>query len=204
MSLITTIGKGLLKLVPGVGQVVSLMETVGDVAEAVGGATGAKIKTGIDQVREGLVEASTQAEHMKPEQRLALQRVQNNHEARLAELELQDIQGGRDLAKTEILSNDEYVRRTRPGLLRLYGKAALWLIFGVVAIGFAATFMSEVSKDEAAFLIEVIKWALASIMGTFLMMYRAYTGKRTAEKAMAMGIQPEGILDKLVKLKGGV
>jgi hypothetical protein len=51
------IGKNLLKLVPGVGQVVSLIDTVGDIAEAVGGDTGKKIKDGLSMVSDGLNEA---------------------------------------------------------------------------------------------------------------------------------------------------
>lgn len=202
MSLLS-IGKGLLRMIPGVGSIVAAVDTVADIAGAVGGETGKKIQDGVNLVTEGLKEADAKAEAMTPEQRLAMDKAAQLHVERMAQIDLSDIQGGRDLAKTEILSNDEYVRRTRPKLLRLYGKAGLYLIFAVVAVGFAATFVSEISKSEADFLIEVIRWALGSIMATFLMMYRAYVGKRTQEKAMSMGIQPEGILDKLAKLRTG-
>jgi hypothetical protein len=200
MSLLS-MGKNLLKLVPGIGQAVTIMDAIGDVAEAVGGDTGKKIKGGLDQVTEGLAEADAQAPALTPEQRLALAAADHRHAERMRSLELADVQGGRDLAKTEILSQDEYVRRTRPKLLRLYGKAGLFLVFAVVAVGFAATFMAEISETEAGFLIEVIQWALGSIMAAFIMMYRAYTGKRTAEKAMAIGHPPEGVLDKLARLR---
>ena len=104
------------------------------------------------------------------------------------------------LAKAEIASTDEYVRRTRPELLRWYGKGAFLLIFSCVAVAFISAFSSKVTKDEAAFIIDVLKWALPSVSGTFLLMYRAYTGRRTQEKLGEMGVQPESTMDKALKL----
>lgn len=200
-STIGAIGKGLLKLVPGVGQVVTILETVGDVAEAVGGDTGAKIKNGLGQITEGLAEADAQAESLTPEQQLALQRAQAAHTERLAELDLADIQGGRDLAKAEIASDDQYVRRTRPALLRwvtigylgLCGLALPLVVFAAVWGGL---------DDAAANLLVYVVCTLIGAVGTMLAtMYRSYTGRRSAEKMASIGIQPEGILDKLAKLR---
>jgi len=110
MSLLSSIGKNLLKLIPGVSQVVTILDTAGDIAAAVGGATGDKIAAGIAQVTEGLAEADAQAPSMTPEQRLALEQAGQRHEERMAEL---------DLAKAEVASEDQYVRRTRCAYLRL-------------------------------------------------------------------------------------
>ena len=90
--------------------------------------------------------------------------------------------------------------RSRPQLLRWYGNGSFLLIFMCVTVAFVSAFSASVTKDEAAFIIDVLKWALPTVSGTFLMMYRAYTGRRTQEKLGEMGIQPETAMDKALKL----
>ena len=189
---------GALKFVPGVGQIVTAIEGVASIAGAIGGETGKKIEQGVNMVTEGLKEADSQP--MTPEQQTALSKAAMKTKIRLRELDLKDTQGGRELAKTEIASNDEYVRRTRPQLLRWYGKGSFLLIFMCVAVAFTSAFSASVTKDEASFIIDVLKWALPTVSGTFLMMYRAYTGRRTQEKLGEMGVQPETAMDKALKL----
>lgn len=192
---------GALKFVPGIGQIVTAVEGVAAIAGAVGGETGKKIQDGVTMITEGLEETETQS--LTGEQQLALKEAGLATTVKLRELDLKDIEGGRKLAKAEIASSDEYVRRTRPQLLRWYGKGAFLLIFSCVAVAFISAFSSSVSKDEATFIIDVLKWALPTVSGTFLMMYRAYTGRRTQEKLGEMGMQPETAMDKAIKLFRG-
>ncbi len=124
------------------------------------------------------------------------------HKEKLVELGLADTNGGRDLAKAEIASTDEYVRRTRPQLLRLYGKGSFLLIFCCVAVAFVSAFSTAVTKDEAEFIIDVLKWAMPTVSGTFLLMYRGYTGKRTEEKLGKLGLRPQTAMDKIIKVLG--
>ena len=175
------------------------METVGDIAEAVGGDTGKKIKGGLDMVSDGLREVSEKP--LTPEQKTKLGMAEMRHKERMAEIDLKDIRGGRKLATAEINSEDEYVRRTRPMLLRWYGKGTFFLIFSCLLVVFVSVFTSSITKDEAQFIVDVLKWALPSVSGTFLLMYRAYTGKRTQEKvARETGVLPETAMDKIFKL----
>lgn len=199
--ILKTVGKGLLAFVPGGGAVVAGLELAGAVAEAVGGETGKKINEGLNQVAEGLSEAGSNP--LSPEQQAKLQEAGMKHKEQMAALDLEDIQGGRDLAKTEIASQDEYVRHTRPELLRWYGKGSFILVFACVGVVFVSAFSSAVDKEEAAFIVDVLKWAFPTLSGTFLVMYRAYVGKRTAEKLAEHGVTPEGLLDKLARLKNG-
>lgn len=203
-----TIGKGLLSLVPGGGAVVAGLGLASDLAEAVGGETGKKIADGARMVAEGLDEAGKQP--VTPDMQLKFQEAAARHEERMEELglerdrvDLEDAQGGRDLAKAEIVSEDQYVRRTRPMLLRWYGIGTFWLVAASVALAFLCGLTKAVDKDTAAFIVDVLKWAVPSLSGTFLLMYSAYTGKRTTEKLAAAGIRPEGFMDKLAKLKNG-
>jgi hypothetical protein len=192
---------GALKFIPGVGQIVTAVEGVAAIAGAIGGEAGEKIQNGVNQITDGLKEA--EAQPLTGEQQLALKEAGLTTTVKLRELDLKDVEGGRKLAKAEIDSSDEYVRRTRPQLLRWYGKGTFLLIFSCVAVAFASAFSSSVSKDEAAFIIDVLKWALPTVSGTFLLMYRAYTGRRTQEKLGEMGIQPEAAMDKAIKLFRG-
>lgn len=192
--------KGVLKAIPGVGTVVSVLDGVGSIADAIGGEAGGKIKSGLSQVSDGLRQADAD-DSIPPEHRAQIAQATLAAQTRIRELELEDIQGGRELAMGEIASEDEYVRRTRPGLLRLYGKATILLILGSVATAFVAAFSTAINTAEAAFIIDVLKWALPSLSGTFLLMFRVYTGKRTDEKLADRGIQPEGLVDKLLKFR---
>lgn len=195
------IGKNLLKLVPGVGQVVSLIDTVGDIAEAVGGDTGKKIKTGLSMVSDGLNEAGAQP--LTPEQRTQLELAGQRHKERMAEIELSDIEGGRGLAKAELASQDEYVRQTRPKLLRIYAWGFLLLCFIAVPLVVAAAVWGNLSASSADTITYVVCWLIGTIGTTFAAMYRTYTGQRTAEKMAEVGMQPEGLMDKLAKLRRG-
>jgi hypothetical protein len=194
------VGLKALKCVPGIGNIVSAVDTVASVAEAIGGETGEKIAQGVNLVREGLEEADQQP--MTPEQQVRLREAGLQHEERMRELDLADTQGCRALAGKELASTDEYVRRTRPALLRMYGRGSFLLVFLAVAVSLAGAFTTAVDKDEAAFIVDVLKWALPTVSGTFLMMFRVYTGRRTQEKLADKGIVPEDTLDKLVKLSG--
>ncbi|WP_419787231.1 hypothetical protein [Pseudodesulfovibrio sp.] len=189
---------GALKFIPGIGQIVTAVDGVASFAGAIGGETGKKIQEGVSMITDGLKEA--EAQPLTGEQQLALKEAGLATTVKLREFDLKDVEGGRKLAKAEIASSDEYVRRTRPQLLRWYGKGTFLLIFSCVAVAFVSAFSSSVSKDEAAFIIDVLKWALPTVSGTFLMMYRAYTGRRTQEKLGEMGIQPETAMDKALKL----
>ncbi|WP_319543173.1 hypothetical protein [uncultured Pseudodesulfovibrio sp.] len=201
LDVLSAIGKGALKMIPGVSSIVGTLETVGAVAEAVGGQTGAKIKGGLDQVVEGLREAD--AQKMTPEQMLNLEKAGMRHKERMAQLDLDDTEGGRALARTEVASEDEYVRRTRPKLLRIFGKATILLIFVIVGLaGFIAFKVEDMDQEVAQFLIYVFCWALGLCVQVFLFMYRIYTSNRTAEKLGQIGLQPETFLDKLGPLFG--
>jgi hypothetical protein len=187
---------GALKLIPGVGNVVSAVEGIATLAGAVGGESGKKIESGVKQITEGLKQADARGK-LTPEQEVEIVRASNDFNLAMAKLDLKDVEGGRRLAKAEIDSEDEYVRRTRPMLLRWYGKGSFLLVFSCVLVAFISAFSSAVTKDEAEFIISVLKWALPTISATFLMMYRAYVGGRTKEKlTKETGVAPESLLDK--------
>jgi hypothetical protein len=202
MSVLSALGKGILKFIPGVSGIVGAIETVGEVAEAVGGETGKKINDGIKLVTDGLQEANAQP--MTPEQQYKLEQAGMRHKERMAGIDLEDTEGGRNLAKAEIASNDEYVRQTRPKLLRVFGWATVWLLFLVVAVSTWVVFGMEqaLTRIEADFLMYVLISVAGLIAQVFLFMFRIYVSKRTAEKLGQVGLQPETLLDKMGKVFG--
>lgn len=193
-----SIFSNILGSIPVVGQISSVVGIIGDIAEAVGGKTGKKINDGVNMLTEGLAEAEQKP--MTPEQVSQLEQAKLVHKATLEKIALADIQGGRALAKTEIASNDEYVRRTRPKLLRLYGYTTMVLTLLLVSVAAACTF-AGIDDTKTTALVEIGQWALVTIAGTFTYMYRAYTGHRTQEKMADGGIIKEPIMGKLLKYK---
>ena len=192
--------KRLLGLVPGLGQVLTAIDLVGEVAEAIGGDAGKKINTGINMVTEGLGEAEDI--RLSPEAEERLRMAQMRYQDRREQRDLADTQGGRNLAKAELASQDEYVRQTRPKLLRIYAWSFVCLCFLAVPLVVAAAVWGNLSREATDLITYVICWLIGTIGTTFAAMYRAYTGQRTAEKMAAVGMQPEGLLDKLAKFKG--
>jgi len=202
------LAKGVLSVIPGGGVIATGLDLAESVADAIGGEAGSKIAEGAKILQEGLESANSQS--LPPEVQERIQEAAMQHQERMAELgiesqriELEDTQGGRDLAKTEIESEDEYVRRTRPMLLRVFGIGSLVLVAAIVAVGTAAAFLADLSQTQASFLIEVYQWALTGILGAFFMMFRAYVGARSNEKiAESTGSMPLTFMDRLLQLKG--
>lgn len=201
MSVLQAIGKGLLSLVPGGNLITAGIELAGDIAGAVGGETGQKIKQGADMLAEGLESAGRQP--LSPEQQAQLQEAGLRHQERMLELEVVDAQGGRELARQEVASRDTMVSRTRPLLLRVYGFSAVLLVFFCVIVGTWAAFENKVNGEQGQFLLYLFGWATSAILGTFYFMFQVYTGKRTKEKMVEAGMMPEGLIDKLIRIKSG-
>ncbi len=193
-----TIGRGVLGEIPGVNMVLTGLDLAGVIGDAVGGETGAKIKQASTDLADGLREAGETP--LTSDQQVRLTEGVRKHEERMAEIGLADVQGGRELAKTEIASSDQYVRQTRPRLLRLYGWAVVLLVFGCIGLAFATVFWGELDKAEASFLIQAFQWALTPVLGVFLLMFRIYTGKRTTEKLAQNGIQPTNFADVALRM----
>ncbi len=201
MSVFTELGMGVLKLIPGVGQLTTVLETVSKVAGAIGGDTGKKIADGLAQVTEGLDAAGKQP--LSPEQQVQIEAIGKEHEATMRGHEVADKQGARSLIKDEIASGDKYISHTRPMLLRLTGISTVVLVLLCVVIGAVAAVWGGMDKDQGTFLLMLFGWAVSAVTGLFLFMYRIYTGKRSQDKMVAQGMMPEGILDKLLKFKTG-
>lgn len=203
------IGK-FLKVIPGIGNIVSAVEAIGDIAGAIGGETGKKIQDGISGVTEGLQEAEAQGK-LTAEQQYDLKRAGLAHKARMRELEVEDnridaddADSARGFAAQELQSEDPYIRRTRPRIVRLYAWAtvliALVILFAVVLV-ICST--NTITETEAKLLDSIAMYVLATVGGGFAAAFRIYTTKRSQDKMVAAGMQPTTLMENLGKMVTG-
>lgn len=129
------------------------------------------------------------------EDRVELEKVLLQHKERLQELELEkmklekeelemkykDVEGARQVIMTALQSKDEFVRQTRPKILR----RMFWLIpcslFGIpilVLIGFKSGLDAATMKPLVDYVQSVTHW----YMGLFGTAFVGYTAARTIDK----------------------
>ena len=160
-------------------------------------------------------DAISEAIAKDPEAAAKIKEVELNHKAQLKEIaadhkeemrkyQAQDTQGARSFAATELQSDDKYVRRTRPEMVRFTVKGGIAYIFLSTAALCLLSVLDVVSEAEADLLFEFLKYQSGFVVGMIYMVFRTYTTRRSQDKAMEkMGALPEGLMDKAAKLIGG-
>ncbi len=150
-------------------------------------------KTAPKSVEEAAKLASTistaiSKKNVPPETQVELQKIFNAHEEKIAELNLervkldyQDLINQRELSKTYIQSSDEYVRRTRPKILRslFYG----WIIYIFFApLSILALNVIKADSTIIASYIGIIKSMGYYLSGVFCISYTGYAAARSLDK----------------------
>lgn len=136
----------------------------------------AKVVTG-----QGNPEDAIKAIEANPELALQFQRDLHAYELELAKLEYEDAAGGREVIKTALLSDDPIVRRARPMMMILLGKACVVYAFYAPLAVVAA---QSVGIDTLAFMT-VIKWIGGFLFGSFSTSFTGYTVARSVDKNIA-------------------
>ena len=114
-----------------------------------------------------------------PEQKKALEEELNKHEEKIMELVMGEMNSIRDLEKAAYKSNDKYVARTRPMILRrLFYITAGFCIFAPVSVLIGA----RVGVDMNPF-IEMIKCIAEYLFYVFGTAYIGYGAMRTRDKS---------------------
>lgn len=152
---------------------------------------------------------------ISPEQRVELEKILLKHKERLQELELEktklkleemdmrykDVEGAREIIKTALESHDEYVRRTRPMILRRMFFLIPFSLFGVPILVLSG-FWSGLDTTEMQPLIDYIQSVTQWYMGLFGTAFVGYTAARSIEKngheKEVKGLELSG-LEKLAK-----
>ena len=178
---------------------------------AVAGIFGKKVPEGVTQAGElaGEVLDSFSKGQLSPEAQIKLQEVISKHEERIIELSLEDrkitledkkidydlMKGAQQVEIEESKSPDEYVRRTRPLILRrLFYLMAIYIFFGPLLV----TLCSYYQFDEATLnsVVGMLEYVSAFLFGTFSISFTGYMIGRTAEKKA--GLQDGAISESLI------
>jgi len=203
------IGKAVLQFVPGGGPA---LKGVTALAGIIGGDTGDKINKGLELVSEGLDEAGKTP--LSPDQQIEMKKVSDATKIALREiaykdkkLDYDDQAGGREVVKTALMSNDEFVRQARPKMMVLLGKWAIAYTFATPFIVLASAAL-EVEKDLTELLIKLILWQGGTLWTTFTASFTGYTVARSADKRAAamqdLGVAPGKLLKALSKVGHGI
>ena len=203
-NLVGAIGKGMIEMLPFGRLVTAGLEGIGGLADAVGGETGTKIKTGIGAITEGLKEIGQTA--LPPETQARILENKNNKEIEMAKiaydekkLTFQDQSEGRDVIKTALLSDDPLVRQARPKMMLLLGKTAIGYTIGTPVL-VAILAVTKVDAELIGLITDLILWQGATLWSAFTASFTGYTVARTSDKKTAKGIMPGRLLKLAAKI----
>jgi len=198
------IGEGVLDFVPGGKLAVAALEGIGAVAEIVGGEKGKKIKDGIEMVSDGL--AGIGKEPLPPDMQVEMVRMRNQKEADMSRIALeekrlvyQDQEGGRDVIKTALMSEDPVVRQARPKMMVKLGNACIVYALSLPVI----MLIAGVFKIEAPVMAEIkgaLWWTGTFLFGSFTTAFTGYTVARTVDKKTVQGTAVGSFLEHAASL----
>lgn len=195
-DVIKGIGKGALSFLPGGSLITGAFGMAEAVAEAVGGETGGKIKKGLDLISEGLTEAKEMP--MTPELKADLEKDLRRHKEAIIQMELDDVDGGRDFSVAEMSSEDPYIARTRPLMVRfMMWEHAILSTAIVVFVCILALMMPNMTSIQADLIMYTLMTVQASNSAAMFSLIAMYTGNRTKEKMMDSSAPMEGLLTRL-------
>jgi len=151
-------------------------------------------------------------DNVPPNVRLELEKEVNSHKEVIQELLLEEkklqfeetvleytnVSEMIDLEKASYLSEDEYVRRTRPMILRKLFVSCIGYAFyaplTIVAMGY-----TNVDPTVMAATISLIEWIGSCLFGTFATSYLGYAAGRSVDKWNPNFKYGDGVLNKAVK-----
>jgi len=145
-------------------------------------------------------EAAAKLKEVELNHKAQLEQIRKDHKEQMREYQAQDIQGGRELSIKELQSEDSYVRRTRPKVVRM----TMWLMVAFVALfvlilGAVLLVPYEIPETNAQLGAEGLSYLAGVVFLAFATAFRSYTTRRSMDKMTAAGQMPEGLVDKIGK-----
>lgn len=137
----------------------------------------------IEDIAESIKEGQVSPEQQVELKRLLLQNKQIEEQVKYEREKLiyDDQAGGREVIKTALSSDDVYVRRTRPKILRwLFGVSAIYTFFAP-SIYIAACSLG-VSENKLKILVEILTWIGGFLFTSFTTAFTGYTVARSIDK----------------------
>jgi len=203
----------------------SLLPKIPDMWSAVAGLFGKKVPKGVEDAGNlaSEVMGMFKKNQIAPETRVKLEEIINKHKEEMARIALEekeleykdkkldydDLMDVRDLEKESYKSGDEYVRQTRPKILRrMFNLCCVYAFFApvcVIVLSFIVQTPPEVETTTTttvatvSTVVGMLEWIGAWLFSTFGTSYLGYAGARTIDKRNPNFKEGNSILSKVVK-----
>lgn len=185
----------------------SLLPKVPSIWGSVAGLFGKKAPAGIAEAGKlaGEVMNAFKKDEVPPEIAAKLEGIMNEHKEEMAKialeehrLEFENAAGMQQLEIESYKADDEYVRRTRPKILReLFSACIVYAIFAPTLIVVGSVAGVQVTLMLAC--ISMVKWIGGWLFGTFATAYLGYAGARSLDKRNPNLKNGTNLLGKIVK-----
>jgi len=192
----------------------SLLPKIPKMWDAVAGLFGKKVPSGVKEAGKlaSDIMGDFKKDQISPEVQVKLKELMMEHEEEMAKLALEekklefegtkleygDVAGVRELEMASYKVDDEYVRRTRPMILRklFYG----CLTFAFVAPAAVVTMsLCSVAAATVASATGMVEWIGAWLFGTFSTAFLGYAAARSVDKKNPKFKEGTGLVNKSVK-----
>ena len=130
----------------------------------------------------------------------------------LAEIDLAEVQGYWNYQNTQVASDDPYVRRQRPQFGYMISYCFGVQLIGTIILGFLAlgldSYMMLKGTTTVSYFTTVVDSLVAlnaattTIWGVALTVQGYNIGMRSKDKQTAVGVEPKGLLEKLIGKRG--
>ena len=177
-------------IAPLIGLGLSLLPKIPEIWSAVASLFGKKAPESVTEAGKLAEEvlSSISSKTVSPEATLELEKLFAAREQRLAELTLEEkkleftgILGAQEVEKASYQSEDEYVKRTRPAILRrLFSLIATYTFFAPSLI--ALCFYVNLPKEAISEIASMSSQAFLYLVGLFSIAFTGYNIVRTKEK----------------------
>jgi len=185
----------------------SLLPKIPSIWGAIAGLFGKKVPDSIETAGKlaGDVINSLKAGEVSPEVQVEMEKIMNEHKEEMAKITLEEhrlvaegLAGSQQVEVESYKSEDEYVRRTRPMLLRkLFYSCIIYAFFAPSAVIAAAVLGIEAAI--LATIIGMVEWIGGWLFSTFGAAYLGYTGARSLDKRKPELKENNNLLGKAMK-----
>jgi len=168
----------------------SLLPKLPSIWEGIAGLFGKNVPDSIEAAGKlaGDVMNSFKAGEISPEVQVEMEKIMNAHKEEMAKVALEEhrliaegLAGSQRVEIESYKSDDQYVRRTRPMLLRkLFYSCIIYAFFAPTAVIIAAALGVEAAL--LTIVVGIVEWIGGWLFGTFGGAYLGYTGARSLDK----------------------
>lgn len=182
----------------------SLLPKIPEMWDTIAGLFGKSVPKSITEATKLVTDITTAFKkgEVPPEIQIALEKEMNRHEEKIQEmlleekkLEFSNVHDMIELEKTQSQSEDEYVRRTRPMILRKLFVSCIGYAFYAPLVVIAS---GHLDPTITVTVVGMVEWIGGWLFGTFATAYLGYAASRTVDKKNPKYKNGNGVLNKTV------